>query len=250
MANVVVLPWTALPAKGGKPAVWIVDPAQVRSACATVAIAVYEKEHVVLEDGLKPGELRRRPRGQIFARGPDRAHPEFGGAAMRFFVLPQRWPPWPARRLRQGQEGSRPPAAAPGHDRRGRADARRSTPPFPAWSSRRPRARSSFRVLGRIISRPVKTGDRVEAGQMVAAVDPTAYEAAARAASATPRQRPRPIRERRLHRSAGRAPCSRRRPPRRPPSTAPSRPAPPRRPPWSRRRPRWPRRRSNCPTPC
>jgi RND family efflux transporter MFP subunit len=43
----------------------------------------------------------------------------------------------------------------------------------------------SFRVLGRIISRPVKTGDRVAAGQMVAAVDPTAYEAAARAASAT-----------------------------------------------------------------
>jgi RND family efflux transporter MFP subunit len=43
----------------------------------------------------------------------------------------------------------------------------------------------SFRVLGRIISRPVKTGDRVQAGQIVAAVDPTAYEAAARAATAS-----------------------------------------------------------------
>jgi RND family efflux transporter MFP subunit len=42
----------------------------------------------------------------------------------------------------------------------------------------------SFRVLGRIISRPVKTGDRVEAGQIVAAVDPTSYEAAARGAAA------------------------------------------------------------------
>jgi len=43
----------------------------------------------------------------------------------------------------------------------------------------------SFRVLGRIISRPVKSGDRVEAGQIIAAVDPTAYEAAMRAAVAT-----------------------------------------------------------------
>ncbi|MCW2274100.1 efflux RND transporter periplasmic adaptor subunit [Rhodoblastus acidophilus] len=43
----------------------------------------------------------------------------------------------------------------------------------------------SFRVLGRIISRPVKAGDRVEAGQIIAALDPTAYEAAARAAAAT-----------------------------------------------------------------
>lgn len=43
----------------------------------------------------------------------------------------------------------------------------------------------SFRVLGRIISRPVKSGDRVEAGQIIAAIDPTAYEAAVRAAAAT-----------------------------------------------------------------
>ncbi|MBB4197364.1 hypothetical protein CCR94_13695 [Rhodoblastus sphagnicola] len=43
----------------------------------------------------------------------------------------------------------------------------------------------SFRVLGRIISRPVKAGDRVEAGQIIAAIDPTAYEAAARASAAT-----------------------------------------------------------------
>ncbi len=42
-----------------------------------------------------------------------------------------------------------------------------------------------FRVLGRMIARPVKVGDRLEAGRMIAAVDPTAYEAAARAAAAT-----------------------------------------------------------------
>jgi RND family efflux transporter MFP subunit len=43
----------------------------------------------------------------------------------------------------------------------------------------------SFRVLGRIIARPVKVGDQVHAGQMIAAVDPTAYEANARGAGAT-----------------------------------------------------------------
>jgi len=41
-----------------------------------------------------------------------------------------------------------------------------------------------FRVIGRMISRPVKAGDRVEAGQTLAAIDPLALESAARAAAA------------------------------------------------------------------
>jgi RND family efflux transporter MFP subunit len=57
MANVVVLPWTALASDGGKPAVWTVDPASRRIGLRDVAIAVYEKEHVVLKGGLKPGDL-------------------------------------------------------------------------------------------------------------------------------------------------------------------------------------------------
>jgi RND family efflux transporter MFP subunit len=57
MQNVVVLPWTALTSSGDAPAVWTVDPASNRTALRKVAIAVYEKEHVVLKDGLKPGEL-------------------------------------------------------------------------------------------------------------------------------------------------------------------------------------------------
>jgi RND family efflux transporter MFP subunit len=57
MANVVVLPWTALASDGAKPAVWTVDPESGRVSLRDVAIAVYEKEHVVLKDGLKPGEL-------------------------------------------------------------------------------------------------------------------------------------------------------------------------------------------------
>jgi RND family efflux transporter MFP subunit len=42
-----------------------------------------------------------------------------------------------------------------------------------------------FRVLGRMIARPVKVGDRVVAGQMLAAVDPLSFEMAARSAAAT-----------------------------------------------------------------
>ena len=42
----------------------------------------------------------------------------------------------------------------------------------------------SFRVLGRLIARPVNVGDTVEQGEIVAAVDPTALELAVRSAKA------------------------------------------------------------------
>ena len=42
----------------------------------------------------------------------------------------------------------------------------------------------SFRVLGRLIARPVNVGDAVEQGEIVAAVDPTALELAVRSAKA------------------------------------------------------------------
>lgn len=41
-----------------------------------------------------------------------------------------------------------------------------------------------FRVMGRMIARPVQAGDRVAAGQMLAAVDPLALELAAKSATA------------------------------------------------------------------
>jgi RND family efflux transporter MFP subunit len=41
-----------------------------------------------------------------------------------------------------------------------------------------------FRVMGRMISRPIKAGDRVVAGQMLAALDPLALELAAKSAAA------------------------------------------------------------------
>src|ERR1700752_4542704 len=41
-----------------------------------------------------------------------------------------------------------------------------------------------FRVLGRLIARPVNVGDMVAEGQMIAAIDPTALELAVRSARA------------------------------------------------------------------
>ncbi|MCW2314759.1 RND family efflux transporter, MFP subunit [Rhodoblastus acidophilus] len=57
MADVVVLPWSALASASGKPAVWTVDPASSRIGLRPVTVASYESEYIVVKDGLKPGEL-------------------------------------------------------------------------------------------------------------------------------------------------------------------------------------------------
>lgn len=54
--NVFVLPWTALTAKDGKTAVWVVDPADKAVHLRPVAIARYERERIIVGDGLKAGE--------------------------------------------------------------------------------------------------------------------------------------------------------------------------------------------------
>ena len=64
--------------------------------------------------------------------------------------------------------------------------------PSPSWDAPlsgtvQPQVQSplGFRVLGQIIARPVHAGDRVHAGQMLAALDPLALELAERSAAAT-----------------------------------------------------------------
>ena len=51
----IALPWTALAAKGGAPAVWIVDPAQMTVALAPVTVAEYGVDTVLVSDGVAPG---------------------------------------------------------------------------------------------------------------------------------------------------------------------------------------------------
>jgi multidrug efflux pump subunit AcrA (membrane-fusion protein) len=57
MDDVVVLPWTALAQKDGKPAVWVVDPMTQAVSLREVKVAVYETERVVLRDSLRSGEI-------------------------------------------------------------------------------------------------------------------------------------------------------------------------------------------------
>lgn len=55
--DVVVLPWTAMTEKDGKPAVWVVDPATRAVSLRPVTAAFYEKEKIILRDGFRNGEM-------------------------------------------------------------------------------------------------------------------------------------------------------------------------------------------------
>lgn len=51
------LPWTALTTQGGKPAVWVVDPASMTVTLTPVVVADYGAAVVRLSGGLEPGAL-------------------------------------------------------------------------------------------------------------------------------------------------------------------------------------------------
>ncbi len=54
--DVVVLPWTAMTEKNGKPAVWIVDPTTRAVSLRAVEVALYEEEKIILRDSFQEGE--------------------------------------------------------------------------------------------------------------------------------------------------------------------------------------------------
>jgi RND family efflux transporter MFP subunit len=54
--DVVVLPWSAMATRDGKPAVWIVDPSSGAVSLRPVEVALFEKEKIVLRDGFHDGE--------------------------------------------------------------------------------------------------------------------------------------------------------------------------------------------------
>jgi RND family efflux transporter MFP subunit len=56
-APVVVLPGSALFDKGGKPAVWVVDPAAGTVGLKEVAVTRYETDRVIISNGLAKGEI-------------------------------------------------------------------------------------------------------------------------------------------------------------------------------------------------
>lgn len=53
----IVIPWSALTATGGAPAVWIVDPASKTVSLRPVEVQNYESGSVVVASGLEPGDL-------------------------------------------------------------------------------------------------------------------------------------------------------------------------------------------------
>jgi multidrug efflux pump subunit AcrA (membrane-fusion protein) len=56
-APVVVLPGSALFDKGGRPAVWVVDPARGSLRLRPVTVARYETDRVVVGEGLAKGDV-------------------------------------------------------------------------------------------------------------------------------------------------------------------------------------------------
>ncbi|WP_137155004.1 efflux RND transporter periplasmic adaptor subunit [Rhizobium sp. FKL33] len=53
----VKIPWQSLYSLDGKPAVWLVDPATMKTSLKTVSVERYDQADVVLADGLKPGDI-------------------------------------------------------------------------------------------------------------------------------------------------------------------------------------------------
>jgi RND family efflux transporter MFP subunit len=63
----ILLPWGALTADGGQPAVWVVDPATRAVSLRRIGIEAHEVERIVVRDGLEAGQVVV-VRGQQFLR--------------------------------------------------------------------------------------------------------------------------------------------------------------------------------------
>jgi RND family efflux transporter MFP subunit len=55
--DVFILPWTAMTAKDGEPALWMVDPADKTVHMRLVTVAGYQRERIILSGGVQPGEM-------------------------------------------------------------------------------------------------------------------------------------------------------------------------------------------------
>jgi multidrug efflux pump subunit AcrA (membrane-fusion protein) len=53
----ITLPWTALTALAGAPAVWVVDPSTMQAGQVAVTVSAYGNDTVRVTDGVAPGAL-------------------------------------------------------------------------------------------------------------------------------------------------------------------------------------------------
>lgn len=65
----IVLPWSAMTSQGGKPAVWVLDPQTNTVSSALVTVLDYEREKIIISDGLKDGQLVVTRGGQMLGEG-------------------------------------------------------------------------------------------------------------------------------------------------------------------------------------
>jgi multidrug efflux pump subunit AcrA (membrane-fusion protein) len=55
--DVIQLPWSAMTSKGGKPAIWIVDPASSAVSARAVDVAGYETGSFIVKSGVSEGDV-------------------------------------------------------------------------------------------------------------------------------------------------------------------------------------------------
>lgn len=67
--SAVILPWSAMTAQDGKPAVWVLDPKTKSVTSALVQILDYEREKIIISDGLQDGQMVVTRGGQMLGEG-------------------------------------------------------------------------------------------------------------------------------------------------------------------------------------
>lgn len=65
----IVLPWSAMTSQDGKAAVWVLDPQTNTVSSALVTVLDYEREKIIISDGLKDGQLVVTRGGQMLGEG-------------------------------------------------------------------------------------------------------------------------------------------------------------------------------------
>lgn len=65
----VVLPWSTMTAQDGKPAVWVLDPQTNSVTSVLVDVLDYEREKIIISDGLKDGQMVITRGGQMLGEG-------------------------------------------------------------------------------------------------------------------------------------------------------------------------------------
>lgn len=65
----VVLPWSAMTAQDGKPAVWVLDPQTNSVTSVPIQVLDYEREKIIISDGLQDGQMVITRGGQMLGEG-------------------------------------------------------------------------------------------------------------------------------------------------------------------------------------